>query len=493
MLFLRKIIFYSFLVSYLVFCPLILLYAFGFIFKPGAKQGVVKTGLIYLESAPAGASVYLGSSLYTQKTPATLGELIPGTYKVTLSLQEYLRWTKEIEVQANKAVIFDKVILVPNKWKSEELQAKNFKDMVPVLSSDSLILCQNQKVSGYYAYIFATGKLMNLFSNSSIPGSSKVKQVFKVDSSSEMIFEIDGPRDKQFIKTELVNQEIEITDISQFISQLPSQLQWDPQDSEHIFSLLDSDLNRIDLGSSAVYPEYFQRVRGYGIFNRKLYVLDELNTLRRMNYDKGFPEYLLKDPILGKFLFQDKHNVQVKPFLDNVIVFLDDSGELVINRLPHRFSGLQKGVLGVSFDPKGNRLLLWKKDSLGILDFSAQKLEDTAFQKGVRLYWPYRQGRNISQAFWVFDYSHILFRDGDAVFLLEVLPHGVPELVGIVKVKKGSSIYYSEKSGTLYYLERSKGTLNSILIVPTKNLIGQVLPKKIQNVVSQESTDDDSQ
>ena len=59
----------------------------------------------------------------------------------------------------------------------------------------------------------------------------------------------------------------------------------------------------------------------------------------------------------------------------------------------------------------------------------------------------------------------------------------------VVRVKKGSSIYYSEESGILYYLEKTKGAFSSIQIISAKNLGGQALPEKVQEVISRGGED----
>ena len=68
MLILRKIVFYIFALFYIVFCPLVVLYAFGYIFKPQSEEVVVKTGIIYLSTAPAGASIYVNGELQNTGT-----------------------------------------------------------------------------------------------------------------------------------------------------------------------------------------------------------------------------------------------------------------------------------------------------------------------------------------------------------------------------------------------------------------------------------------
>ena len=109
MLFLRKILFYLLTALYFVLCPLTILYALGYLFSPGTGQGIVKTGLISLSSAPPNASVYLENRRYTQKTPTVLRDLLPGNYSVKLVLKDHEPWVQTVPVEAKKATVLVEV------------------------------------------------------------------------------------------------------------------------------------------------------------------------------------------------------------------------------------------------------------------------------------------------------------------------------------------------------------------------------------------------
>ena len=48
LLLLRRIFFYLFTAIYVVACPMTILYALGYLVKPGTEKGIVKRGLIYI-------------------------------------------------------------------------------------------------------------------------------------------------------------------------------------------------------------------------------------------------------------------------------------------------------------------------------------------------------------------------------------------------------------------------------------------------------------
>ena len=75
MIFLRRIVFYILLMVYLVTCPFVILYALGYAYKPGHDPSIMKMGVVSLSTVPSGASVYLGRSRFTEKTPTVLMDL----------------------------------------------------------------------------------------------------------------------------------------------------------------------------------------------------------------------------------------------------------------------------------------------------------------------------------------------------------------------------------------------------------------------------------
>ena len=112
MIIFRKILFYFFLALYLVLCPIIILYAFGYIFTPKVEEGFAKTGLIHIETLPENAFISIANKHYAETTPATIRNLLPGSYDVKILLRGYRPWDRMVQVEPGKAVNFEKVLLV---------------------------------------------------------------------------------------------------------------------------------------------------------------------------------------------------------------------------------------------------------------------------------------------------------------------------------------------------------------------------------------------
>ncbi|MFA6340717.1 MAG: PEGA domain-containing protein [Candidatus Paceibacterota bacterium] len=99
----RKIKFIVFLVIFVVVSPIIVLYANGDIFTSGFS--LLKTGGIYVNTAPIGSQVFLNSKLVDETSffnrDILIKNLRVGTYNVSVKKDGYNTWTKTIRVQNN--------------------------------------------------------------------------------------------------------------------------------------------------------------------------------------------------------------------------------------------------------------------------------------------------------------------------------------------------------------------------------------------------------
>jgi hypothetical protein len=190
---------------------------------------------------------------------------------------------------------------------------------------------------------------------------------------------------------------------------------------------------------------------------------------------------LSQDAVLGASLFRQDNFYRIKVFSEdffseNVLLFHGKDGELLANRLPYRF--VPGGVLGFELSSKPKRVLLWTKNTLGILDFFKNRPEEeTIFEPAPELVWLIRERENIEQAFWVYEGSHVLFRDQNKIFLMELETYGKPVLHELFEVKNNSSIFYSDESGKLFFIEPETGHLASISLLSKWEILPPSFPE----------------
>jgi hypothetical protein len=102
-------------VSVLVFfagLPFIMTFALGYKFDRRTFR-FSRTGLIVLKTQPAGADIRIDGVLLRDKTPAVVGELLPGRYNLELSLAGHYPYSSEIDLDAGKVFRLERVILFP--------------------------------------------------------------------------------------------------------------------------------------------------------------------------------------------------------------------------------------------------------------------------------------------------------------------------------------------------------------------------------------------
>ncbi|MCX5669661.1 MAG: PEGA domain-containing protein [Candidatus Omnitrophica bacterium] len=121
----RGFLFYLSVFLFFIGLPFILSFALGYKFNT-LNLKFVKTGLIFIKTQPAGAKIYLNGKLIAERSPASMQELLPGTYKVALELAQHYPWKAEVEVEAGKVSRVDKVILFPMRPNLQQLNQEKF-------------------------------------------------------------------------------------------------------------------------------------------------------------------------------------------------------------------------------------------------------------------------------------------------------------------------------------------------------------------------------
>lgn len=462
MLFLRKIIFYVLLLLYLILCPIIILYALGYVFKPELETPIVETGDISLATLPAGASIYLNGELRKEATPAVLSELVPGNYDIKLELKDYEPWNAALSVEKGKAVVLEKILLVPDEWEGEVLVSGPFQDMIPLLGTEFFIAASGPALKDHIVCDRNKDDSYPIVPPDSPYAELKVSDRIIVKKSAFLLFMASSQAGERYLWIDLGNVPPTVKDVTELFPQKPEWLVWDPSEGTNLFLFEKGAVTRLDITTGALYPGYITGARGLGVEDKTLYILKD-DILYWTDYEKKSENPILDDPELVKSIFGVSENYRIMPFIRDILLFTGENGELLANHLPYRF--IDRGVIGVKFDVKGGRVLAWTGNEIWTLDFSGEMTGNVPFEKGPELRRVYEKGKNIEQAFWVYEASHVIFRDGNEVFLLGLGEYDAPRIDRLFEVKKESAVFYSEQSGSVYYIDLN-GDLASVEITP---------------------------
>ncbi len=465
---LRRIIFYLFLAVYLVVCPLLIMWSLGYVFSPRSQE-VVQTGMIALETEPRDASVYLGRSRYIRRTPTVLRDLIPGSYTVRLFHKNYFPWEHTIVVEPGKAHTFDKILLVPWHRQATAFFGGPCKEFIPMEGTDFILISKGDLIEDFLVYDIAREKGWPLSPLYDLYRGARVVSCWSVPRSDILVLQVEWNRLRKFLLVKIREEKNSMADITPIMPDEPLAIVWDPGDEKHLFSLhKDGEVNRLDVSSKEFFPAYATGVRGLGVYDRQVYFVSAGNSLVKSNYDKNEPETVTAKAQLREALSSLKGPLQIHILPDDQAIIVDRRGNAVMNRSPYRmFDG---DILGIRYDRDDKMLLVWQRDKAGVIDCSA-RTDDGGRRRRLAIRWVYETRTGIQQCFWVYGTSHILVRERDEVFLVELLPQGRPHVNSVAAVKRDAPVYYSESTGQFYYVDRSTGSLMSLEIMPRKRLI----------------------
>ena len=464
----RKILFYVFLLIYLVLCPFIILYSFGYIYHPGTKD-ISQTGLIYLSSTPAGAHVYLEKSRFKNKTPTTIRELNPGEYQVSVRLKNYRPWSHHITIEAGKSVVFKNILLLPERFNKVNVSPNvTYRNLTTIRGTNYLILQKGSKIKEFYIYELPKEVLRALTDRDSEYDDFAVSTIFTEDKSKLIIMYGGSLWNKKYFLIDFDDKTHSLTEITDFFSEHPNSIVWTNNFPKDIFAVYDDYINRLDIQNISVYPRYFDNIKGFGLGDKWLYVLGMDNVILKSTLDKEQEIILFDDIHLGKDLFKKSRFYNIQRIDKDILLFWGNRGDLITTIPPYRI--IDEGVFGINYNESANILLFWTKNSIWTADFNKTHEQDFLFKERVRLNDIYDEGTDIGQCFWVYVGTHLLFKDKNDVYLLELAPDGKYHKEYIVEVKENTEIYYNKIDGSLYYIDQ-KGNLMKIKLLPKEKMI----------------------
>jgi hypothetical protein len=112
----RTILFYSFVLLFLLLCPVLVLYSQGYRFD-AANRKIAQTGGIFIKIEPKQADVYINGKL-EKKTDfffgsALIKNLLPKKYKIEVKKEGYQTWEKNLQVKEKEVAEAKSVVLFP--------------------------------------------------------------------------------------------------------------------------------------------------------------------------------------------------------------------------------------------------------------------------------------------------------------------------------------------------------------------------------------------
>ncbi|MBL7155157.1 MAG: PEGA domain-containing protein [Candidatus Portnoybacteria bacterium] len=142
----RRLLFCSAILFFIVATPSILFYAWGYSFDWQNKKPVL-TGGLYLKSFPEETDVYLNNKLKKEETPAFIKRLLPKEYQVKITKQGFHPWQKKLRVESKLVTEARNILLIPLNPEIEIVNEKllvdfSLKEFLAQEESDTIFYIQ---------------------------------------------------------------------------------------------------------------------------------------------------------------------------------------------------------------------------------------------------------------------------------------------------------------------------------------------------------------
>jgi hypothetical protein len=433
-----------FTAAYLVLCPVIVLYGLGYFYSPGEGKNLVKTGLISVATLPPGASIVLKGRRLEEKTPAQVRNLLPGNYPLLVELPGHRPWSGLVPVEVERATVLEKILLPKTYPPTEKILPGAFSELLPHEGGPFFLLSKGSRAADLSVFDWKTGGLRPLLPKASVFGSSAVVSVFTSKGSARVLLWLRAQdRSDAFLWTRLSAAATEPADLTKLFAEKPERVEWDAEDEDVLVQCAaGGSLSRIHVPSASVNPQFAEGTRGFGFAGRKIWVLGADRVLRRFGEEHGPGEIVADDSFLAPVFAEDVF-YRIRPLPKGHVLFWGSDGSLLVNRFPYVLASGE--ILGVASDGPPEKALVWTHGAVGVLDL--------ARPAGPRLRWIYKSGRRITEAWWVYDGSHVLFRDGERLLLIETPEWGRPHLEELAHaVQRGPAVFYSDEAAEVFYL-----------------------------------------
>lgn len=459
---LRRVVFYVFLFVYLVAAPTAILYALGYIFAPGSERSLVRSGLIALASTPDDAQVFLGNSRYTRRTPTVIRDLLPGTYALRLTRRDCESWQSEVRVQAERAAVLDRVILLPANRAPRRASDLPWSDLRPEPGEKQVLLINRERLDKWAVLDAGEGLVRPLIPTNSAWTGARVVQHWLQQDSPHALLLVRAEDRESYLWFTLDEKDEEPLEVTRLFPETPDEVTWDPREHHEIYARVGSRVHRLDLKEKAIYPDCAPPAHGIALRRNRLFVLDASNALVRVEHDGETERASYRVPrALAQQLKEQRYTLNLLP--DDLLLLLGAGGSLWVNHAPWEL--VQQNVKAVTADEESDRWLVATDHALGLL-------EPKEGEKGqeLALRWIHEQASPIDRVAWIHDGTHLVFSSLGQLWLLPLERGGGGPPRFLENIHRNGAFYFSERSGELYFLDAEQ-RLARIHLLPPRSLI----------------------
>ncbi|MEA3398666.1 MAG: PEGA domain-containing protein [Patescibacteria group bacterium] len=405
------------------------------------RNKLEKTGIIYINSEPRNASIYINNK-YEAKTPARFTYLLPDVYRIEVKKDGYYTWQKEIEVKSNLTTFAKNIVL--------------FKKNLPiniVNGEINILAISPNKEKIIYSTLSQDAekiKLLNLTNNSefSIKSFSRIgyNQLefagWSPDQNKVMLKQIIGDFNKYLIINIETLKLKELFDITRLNF---DKIEWDATDDNYLYGLRKSVLYQIDLINNTVSALLAAEIRDFTIQNDEIYYISELareSFLNKIIMANGqiANSQKIKLPAPSEYTLQTL-NIDYLALLD------EKNDDLFI--ISNKSFDDEELIEDIILQDKAKKIV-WAKDLKKIIyynDFEIWTFDLNNRQKNL----VNRYGGLIEQTLWHPAEKYIIYQVENTIGAIESNGQEIKNDIKIAELEKIDSIVIDNQGKNLYF------------------------------------------
>ncbi len=436
----RRATYSIFFLIFFVVTPMLVLYATGYRYN-FKKNALEKTGILFIESAPRGATIIVDGKV-RGVTPLRIGRLLPNSYDVTVSQDGFYSWTSKLTVTSNRTTF------------AQDIQL--FKKTLPILvvSGDVNVftVSPNREKLVYTTRDNATETLWlkNLRNNSDFTitdfnhhSYTNLEPIaWSADNAKLLLRQtVDSFNTYLVINTET----LEVKNLFDITRLSFDHIKWDEANSNTLYGLRRAVLYKIDLTSSSVQTVLSANIQDYRVIGDTLYYIEQVAHESFLNRSTMTSSSDISEP--EKIKLPGSLLLQLAPAPSGIITLLDmESTDLfMLNDDVFNDADVDSHVI---LQDKAKKMH-WSDNEQSLLfytDFELATFDRKTNQKNLIT----RYGEAITQAEWLKQPTYIMYVVGTVVNVTEAgarEPRNVVQLASFNEIKN-VALTYNEK--TLY-------------------------------------------
>lgn len=433
----RRLLYLVFFLIFFASAPIVIKLAEGYKFD-WHNFGWQKAGVLFLESKPASAAIYLDGEKTDYQTTARLKTLLPGEYQVEIKKDGYLSWSKKLKINAGETTFAQYIRLFKENISAEKILT----DKISIISEviDNKILLATDKDSG--AELF----LLNLKNDS-------LKKITRLDFTPEaLILNADGTH---FLLEnngawQLLTQDIFGADKTY---QLPSsqssrqKIAFDPDNSLLVYTLSNLGLEKIDAGAQKNIFLTTGKIKDF-------YLPPNENKIYYLKNTGAQTELLVaaKDGSAGEAVAANLPPSSVykfSPAPSGIINIIDQEKNIL-----YVFDAKQKIFSEKNLVISDVNKISWFNNSAPLIygnDNEIWTYENAGGNDKKQLI--ARLGVKIENFWWYGVPTHLLYLTSDGLFITELITNNFArDTINLPTLKTAKQIYLTEKGDKIYWL-----------------------------------------